>query len=425
MNKNLNENYQNIIEKSVVQIYSQKIEIDLNHPLNIFKTSQSTGTGFFIANNEILTCYHVVNNSLDIKINLGKNECKAKIKYIFPDDDLAILSFENSFSGYNVLDYKIIKEKGVSDVTTVGYPYNSKNLIITKGIISGYQDSLIQTDSPLNSGNSGGPILIDNKFIGINHMKMTGDASNIGFSIPVFRFLIIWKLKKDNLKLINYKPKLLFKFQQIKQKEFIKSDGVIITKLHNESPLKKIGIDIGDYLISINNSIIDNDGFIQFNFFPEKISLDDIHLWFLEDDIVNIKFFSVKNKSFKSENLVFKNIYDNLINYHYGLTDKYYYENNGLILSIFTDYHLENFKDLNINILQRLQIFERVKKFNNKFTVYLADVNYSKLKFTNYPVGDIILEINDILIDNIDTFKKVILTPLNKIKTINNETYFV
>jgi len=425
MNKNLNENYQIIIEKSVVQIYSQKIVIDLNHPLNIFKTSQSTGTGFFIADKEILTCYHVVNNSLDIKINLGKNECKAKIKYIFPDDDLAILTFENSFNEYNVLDYKIIKDKGVSDVTTVGYPYNSKNLIITKGIISGYQDSLIQTDSPLNSGNSGGPILIDNKFIGINHMKMTGDASNIGFSIPVFRFLIIWKLKKNNLKLINYKPKLLFKFQQIKQKEFIKSDGVIITKLHNESPLKKIGIDIGDYLISINNSIIDNDGFIQFNFFPEKISLDDIHLWFLEDDIVNIKFYSVKNKSFKSERLVFKNIHDNLINYHYGLTDKYYYENNGLILSIFTDYHLENFKDLNINILQRLQIFERVKKFNNKFTVYLADVNYSKLKFTNYPVGDIILEINDILIDNIDTFKKVILTPLNKIKTINNETYFV
>lgn len=425
MNKNLNKNYQNIIEKSVVQIYSQKIDIDLNHPLNIFKTTQSTGTGFFIAQNEILTCYHVVNNSLDIKIILGKNECKAKIKYIFPDDDLAILSFENSFSEYNVLDYKIIKEKGVSDVTTVGYPYNSKNLIITKGIISGYQDSLIQTDSPLNSGNSGGPILIDNKFIGINHMKMTGNASNIGFSIPVFRFLIIWKLKKNNLKLINYKPKLLFKFQQIKQKEFIKSDGVIITNLHNYSPLKKIGIDIGDYLISVNNSIIDNDGFIQFNFFPEKISLNDIHLWFLEDDIVNIKFYSVKNKSFKTENLVFKNIHDNLINYHYGLTDIYYYENNGLILSIFTDYHLENFKDLNINILQRLQIFERVKKFNNKFTVYLADVNYSKLKFTNYPVGDIILEINDILIDNIDTYKKVMLVPLNKIKTINNETYFV
>ena len=140
-----------------------------------------------------------------------------------------------------------------------------------------------------------------------------------------------------------------------------------------------------------------------------------------KNSVISNKFFNL----IETENLVFKNIHDNLINYHYGLTDKYYYENNGLILSIFTDYHLENFKDLNINILQRLQIFERVKKFNNKFTVYLADVNYSKLKFTNYPVGDIILEINDILIDNIDTFKKVVLTPLNKIKTINNETYFV
>ena len=51
----------------------------------------------------------------------------------------------------------------MSKVVTIGFPYNSENLIITKGIISGYQDSLIQTDSSLNSGNSGGPILIDHK----------------------------------------------------------------------------------------------------------------------------------------------------------------------------------------------------------------------------------------------------------------------
>lgn len=424
MNKHLN-TAENTIENSAVQIYCQQIEIDLNHPLNIFKTSQSSGTGFFISKNEILTCYHVVNNSLDIKIILGKDECVAKILYVFPDDDLAVLSFDNTFPEYNILDYKIITKKNVVNVTTIGYPYNSKNLIITQGIISGYQDSLIQTDSALNSGNSGGPILIDNKFIGINQMKMTGDASNIGFAIPAFRFLILWKLKKKSLKLINYKPKLLFKYQQIKQKEFIKFNGVIVTKLHNDSPLKQIGIESGDYLISINKSLIDNDGFVQFSFFPEKISLSDLYLWFLEDDEISIEFYSVKDKIFKTKNLIFKNIRTNLINYHYGLTDKYYYENNGLIISIFTEYHLQNFSSIDFSMQQKLQILERITNFNNKFTIYLADVNYTKLKFTNYPIGDVILEINNILIDSIDIFLKVIQDPLNKIKTINNEVYFV
>jgi hypothetical protein len=255
-------------------------------------------------------------------------------------------------------------------------------------------------------------------------MKMTGDASNIGFCIPAFRFLIIWKLKK-NLKLINYKPNLLFKFQKIKQKDFINSDGVIITKIHEDSPLKKIGIEIGDYLISINNILIDNDGFIKFDFFPEKISLDDLYLWFLEGDEILVKFYSINKKIFINKKLIFKKIFDNLINYHYGLTDKYYYENNGLIISIFTDYHLDNFKDINLTIIQRLRIFERITNYNNKFTIYLADVDYSKIKFTNYPVGDIIIEINDIIINNIDTFNQIILNPLKKIKTINNEVYFL
>jgi S1-C subfamily serine protease len=313
MNKIFNEKK---LENSVVQICSQNIEIDLNHPLNIFKTTESSGTGFFIDINEILTCYHVIENSLDIKIIIDKNECTAKVKYIFPDDDLAVLSINNPDFKYNILDYKIILEKNIADVSTVGYPYNSKNLIITKGVISGYQKSLIQTDSPLNSGNSGGPILIDNFFIGINQMKMTGDASNIGFAVPAFRFLILWKLNKESLKLINNKPKLLFKYQIIKQREYINYEGVIITKMHNSSPLKEIGIEIGDYLISVNDNIIDNNGFIKFEFFPEKISLNDIYLWYNENDSIKVKYYSLKNKIYIEKKLIFKNIPTNLINYY-------------------------------------------------------------------------------------------------------------
>ena len=413
------------IENSIVQILVQKTDIDLNHPLNIFKNTQTSGTGFLISKDEILTCFHVVDNSLNIKIKLNDVEKSATVKYVFPDDDLAVISFNNDFTNYNILDYKITTTKDNLEVTTVGFPYSSKNVIITKGIISGYQNSVIQTDSPLNSGNSGGPILDGNKYIGVNQSKMVGDASNVGFSIPIFRFLIYWKLNNNKLQKINLKPNLLFKYQQIKQKDYYKIDGVIVTKMHELSPLKKAGIELGDIITEINGSVINNDGYLKFDFFPEKIELNDIHLWFVPGDVINTKFYSIKNKNFYLTKIKFENINTNLPYYYYGLTDPYYYENNGLILSVVTQYHYENFKGLELNILQKIQIYKRVGDYGNLFTVYLSDINYSKLKFTDYPVGDIILEINDISITDLNVFKQVIKNPIKKFKTINNEIYFV
>ena len=47
-------------EKSIIQINVQKIDIDLNHPLNLFKNYETSGSGFFIDTKLILTCYHVI-----------------------------------------------------------------------------------------------------------------------------------------------------------------------------------------------------------------------------------------------------------------------------------------------------------------------------------------------------------------------------
>ena len=413
------------IENSIVQILVQKTEIDLNHPLNIFKNIQSAGSGFLISNDEILTCFHVVENSLNIKIKLNDIEKSATIKYVFPDDDLAVLTFINDFNNYNVLNYKLLAKKDNIEVTTVGFPYSSKSIIITKGTISGYQQSLIQTDSALNSGNSGGPILAGDKYIGINQSKMVGDASNIGFAVPIFRFLIYWKLNNDKLKKINMKPRLLFKYQQIKQKDHFKIDGVIITKMHELSPLKEAGIEIGDIITEVNGSVINNDGYLKFIFFPEKIELSDIYLWFVPGDKISVKYYSTKNKNFNQTNITFKNIDTNLVHFYHGLTEPYFYENNGLIISIFTYYHFENFKELDINVSQRIKIYERIGDFKNLFTIYLSDIDYKKLKFTDYPVGDVILEINNVKITDLTVFKQVIKNPIKKFKTINNEVYFV
>ena len=38
-----------------------------------------------------------------------------------------------------------------------------ENLKISQGVISGFQAHLLQTDTPINSGNSGGPLVILNE----------------------------------------------------------------------------------------------------------------------------------------------------------------------------------------------------------------------------------------------------------------------
>ena len=96
--------------------------------------------------------------------------------------------------------FKNLTERYNSDVFTIGFPLNSTNIKITKGIISGYQDSLLQTDAALNHGNSGGPLIIlDNEnyfIIGINVSKLSGNAEKTGYAVPIYRFTIVHDITK-------------------------------------------------------------------------------------------------------------------------------------------------------------------------------------------------------------------------------------
>jgi len=71
---------------------------------------------------------------------------------------------------------------------TIGNPMGLTDSV-TSGVFSGHQklagQRVLQTDAPINHGNSGGPLINDtSRVVGINTMVMAG-AHGIGFAIPI------------------------------------------------------------------------------------------------------------------------------------------------------------------------------------------------------------------------------------------------
>jgi len=155
------------------------------------------GSGVLIApDGYALTNSHVVHGASGIEATL--NDGRTLLADVFGDDpatDLALLRLPGSDLPYAALgDSNALR---VGDwVIAVGSPYGL-SFTVTSGIVSALGrrlrsgergraiEGVIQTDAPLNPGNSGGPLIDDaGTVIGIN-TAVAGDAQGIGFAIPV------------------------------------------------------------------------------------------------------------------------------------------------------------------------------------------------------------------------------------------------
>ena len=195
-----------IFKESICRIVSLSVSHDWYAPYRSPYEGESVGTGFFIDKNLILTCAHCVDESIKLEVtipNKGKDIYSAKIIHCSFDYDLALLYCEYENTKYlKVIDSDNLKQG--EEVKAVGYSLGADKIKETRGIISGFERYLIQTDAAINPGNSGGPLLDkNNNVIGVNSQKVHSSvADNVGFAIPS-KYFIILKSKFMDFKLDN------------------------------------------------------------------------------------------------------------------------------------------------------------------------------------------------------------------------------
>ena len=299
----------NSIKDSIIKIESTNLHYDFIDPYKTPEQSQSVGTGFFILEKDsgyILTCCHVVNKSINIQItipSMGKEKYNAEILCVSEEYDLALLSTKYKNNSYLEFFDSDNLEQGDS-LSALGYPLGQERLKISNGILSGYEKYFLQTDAAINEGNSGGPLLKDNKVVGINARKIKSIlANNIGYAVPVKLFMILKDefLKKKIIKKINLL--CVFKITDKLIREYYNnnfSEGILVTKLSENSCLYKIGLRQNDVLIKFDNYDINNYGEITFN--KNKFNLKDFIYRYKNNQKIIIEYYSkVTNKIEKKE----------------------------------------------------------------------------------------------------------------------------
>ncbi|MFM9137374.1 MAG: S1C family serine protease [Actinomycetota bacterium] len=236
-----------------------------------FESGEATGTGVVLtADGEILTNAHVVDGASEVRVRFaGETEPRmAKVTASEIGNDLALLKIDAT--GLKPVTFAQPDTVRVGDtVVAIGYALAlDGGPTVTSGIISalkrtivtdsGALNGLIQTDAPISSGNSGGPLVnLRGEVVGINTAVARGDAmsaaNNVGFSIGVEEVLrVVEQLRAQAAGTTRQEGYLGVGLEGRTDG----GQGAIITEVEPDSPADVAGVKVDDVVLSVNGEPI-------------------------------------------------------------------------------------------------------------------------------------------------------------------------
>ena len=264
------------------------VGITVEYPVNsIFMmqsgTAEAEGSGIIISNDGyILTNNHVINsastsssyyyeigqaNKVEVYLYNEETPYTATVVGTDEETDLAVIKIEgDNFTAAELGDSDTLQVGEF--VMAIGNPLGMKSSV-TSGIVSavdrevtdsdGKVYKLIQTDTAINSGNSGGALVNSKgKVIGINTLKVSETGvEGMGFAIPVNSAQPIYE------QLIQYnkvkRPAIGISGRDITEnlaKRYKLVEGVYVMSVEEFSGAERAGIKVGDVIVKADDETV-------------------------------------------------------------------------------------------------------------------------------------------------------------------------
>ena len=234
----------------------------------------SLGSGVIIDSSQglVLTNNHVIDKADKIMVTLHDGrQLNADLIGTDPASDIAIIRVPgNNLTQLPIADSSQLK---VGDfVVAIGSPFGLSQTV-TSGIVSALgrsglgiekYENFIQTDASINPGNSGGALVnLKGELIGMNTAILAPNGGNvgIGFAIPTN---MIMTIKESLVKHGEVRRGLLGVTTQDLTPELVSAfnlenkQGAAISRIENNSPAAKAGLEPGDIIVAANGKAVKN-----------------------------------------------------------------------------------------------------------------------------------------------------------------------
>ncbi len=284
----------------------------------------ATGSGVVIAEDTVLTNFHVVEDASSLKVTTGDDEFDATLLAYDENLDVAILKADGlnlpavtlgdsdtlqvgdwaicignplgeQFAGTTTVGIVSALNREVSSTTTDKY-----------GLRGTVTNTMIQVDAAINSGNSGGGMFsVNGELMGIPTLKYTGSAfsgntvEGIGMCIPInaakplIEDVLSGKVTGNatagantnasgNTDLLNGKPRMGITITGINTASTAVRtgqlpNGVYVTEVEEGSPAAEAGMQAADIIVDADNTVITSTSQLQ-EIIAEKNAGDTVEI---------------------------------------------------------------------------------------------------------------------------------------------------